>query len=237
MATQQIVEFNPVQFCESLFVEACKIAKLRLGQEPMPSQLQMGDLVTAFRNLRQIDYTNQFGLTAGEWNESLAIIKTYLLAANHKAPRILHPELGVVIGTVIEEWGRFEDIPKDLQAQVRKAKKGFQNTEDKFMDRLNHFFNEMKVRAASLPTPEKEGVVTLISLYQPQARFACHRGEVESVLHLLNQLEMDLNRLALQSKEPSRLVEQLVIKTRHDLSELDSFGNKGNKSKKKVSTR
>ena len=230
--TTQLVEFNAVQFCESLFIEACKIAKLRVGQEPLPSQLQMLDLITAFRNLRQVDYTNQFGLIVGEWNESTAIIKTYLSAANLKAPRILHPELGVIFGTIIEEWGRFEELPKELQTQVRKAKKEFQNTEDKFMERLNHFFNEMKVRASSLETPEKEGVVGLISLYQPQARNACLKGEIDSVLHQLNQLEMDLNRLAMQSNEPSRCIEQLVIKTRHDLSELDSFGNKGKKSKK-----
>jgi hypothetical protein len=233
----QLAEFNAVQFCESLYIEACKIAKLRLGQEPTPSQLQILDLVSAFRNLRKADYTNQFGLIVGDWNESMAILKTYISASNHKAPRILHPELGMTIGTVIEEWGRFEEIPKALQGQVRKAKQGFQNTEDKFMERLNHFFNEMKIRVSSLETSEKDGVVALISLYQPQARNACLKGEVEEVLHQLSQLEMDLNRLSKQSKEPSRRIEQLMIKTRHDLAELDSFGNKGKKSKKKASTR
>lgn len=232
--TTPIVEFNPVHFCESLSIEASKIAKARLGKEPMPTQVQMNDLVMAFRQMRQEDYTNQFGLIAGEWNESVAIAKTYVTAANHKSPRILHPELGVIIGEVIEEWGHFEDLPKDLQTKVRKAKASFKNTEDKFMDRLNHFFNEMKVRASSLETVEKEGVIGLMSVYQPQARNACHKGEVEAVLNLISQLEMDLNRLSMQRKEPSRLLEQLVIKTRHDLSELESFGNKGKKSRKKV---
>jgi hypothetical protein len=189
------VEFSAVLFCESLFIEACTIAKAKRGQEILPNQLQMLDLVTAFRNMRQMDYTNQFGLIAGEWNEAIAIIKTYISAANHKATRILHPELGLVIGSVIVEWGRFEEIPKELQKQVHTAKQGFQNTEDTFMNRLNHFFNEMKIRASSLESPEKEGVISLISLYQPQARNACHKGEIESVLIFLGHLEMDLNRL------------------------------------------
>ena len=232
--TVQIAEFNAVQFCEALFVEACKVAKARVGQEPAPSQLQMIDLVSAFRNLRHADYTNQFGLIVGEWNESIAIIKTYITAANHKAPRTLHPELGLIFATIIEEWGRFEELPKELQNQVRKAQQLFKSSEDKFTERLNHFFNEMKVRASSLDNPEKEGVGSLISLYQPQARNACHKGEVETVLQLVHQLESDLNRLTMQTKEPSRLIEQLVIKTRHDLTELDSFGNKGKKGRKKA---
>ncbi len=235
--TTPIVEFNPVLFCESLFVNASQLAKGRLGIEPMPSQLQMTDLVMAFRRMRQEDYTNHFGLIAGEWNESVSIAKTFVSASNLKSPRILHPELGITIGTVIEEWGHFDELPKDLKSQVRKAKENFKNSEDKFMERLNHFFNEMRVRTSSLDMTEKDGVVGLISLYQPQARNACHKGEVDAVLHLLSQLEMDLNRLAMQRKEPSRPLEQLVIKTRHDLSELDSFGNKGKKSRKKAVVR
>ena len=235
--TIQIPEFNPVLFCESLYMEACKAAKPRVAKEPTPSQLLMLDLVAAFRNLRHMDHTDHFGLIAGEWNEAIAIIKTYIAAANHKAPKTLHPELGVIIGTLIEGWGRFPEIPKELQTQVRKAKKVFQETEDTFMERLDHFFNEMKVRVGSLESPEKDGVGALITLYQPQARNACLRGEVDETLHLLHQLDMDLNRLALQGKVPSRRIEQLVIKTRHDLTELDSFGNKGKKGKKKVGTR
>ena len=179
-----------------------------------------------------MDVTNQFGLIAGDWNEAIATIKTYISSANPKAQKTLHPELGCIIGSIIEEWGRFEELPKELQGQVRKAKQTFLNTEDKFMDRLKHFFNEMKIRTSSLGTTEKEGVVSLIALYQPQVYDSCHKRDVESVLHLLNQLTLDLNRLAMQSKEPSRPMGTLVVKTRHDLTELDSFGNKGNKSRK-----
>jgi hypothetical protein len=231
--TTPVVEFNAVQFCESLFSEASKAAKERLGQEPTLTQLHMIDLLSAFRKLRKEDYSNQFGLIAGEWNESIAIIKTYISASNLKAPHILHPELGHTIGAIIEEWGRFEELPKDLQGLVCKIKDQFKNTEDAFMARLNHFFNEMKIRTSSLDSPEKEGVDSLISLYRPQAQTACHKGEVESVLHLLDQLQMDLQRLSIQRTEPSRPMEQLVIKTRHDLSELESFGNKGKKTRKK----
>ncbi len=235
--TTPTVPFNAVQFCESLCAEATKSAKARLGQEPMPSQLQMIDFVTAFRRLRQEDYTNQFGLIAGEWNEALAIVKTYVQAANHKAPRILHPELGLIIGTAIEEWGRFEELPKDVQSPVRKAKLSFKNVEDKFMDRVNHFFHEMMVRASALEGQEKEGVAGFIALYRPQARNACHRRDVEGALSILGQLEADLRRLSVQLQPPSRALEQLVIKTQRDVVDLHSFGNKGAKPKKKASRR
>lgn len=235
--TTPVVEFNPVSFCESLFTEACAIAKNRLGQEPMPHQLQMVDLLTAFRGLRQIDYSNHFGLLAGEWNEGMAIVKTYIASANPKAVRTLHPELGMTIGTIIEGWRDFQKLPKDVQTNLRKAKQQYAKTEDKFAERLYHFFSEMKVRASSLEPPEKEGVFGLISLYQPQARTACHRGEVDTAIHHLSQLEMDLKRLSIQSKTPSRGIETLVIKTRHDLAELESFGNKGKKGRKKVAVK
>lgn len=231
--TAPTVEFNPVQFCESLHAEAMNCAKSRLSSEPLPSQLQMMDLVMAFRKLRQEDYTNQFGLIAGEWNESIAIAKTYILAANHKACQCLHPELGLIFGTTIEEWGRFEELPKELRSQIHKAKISFKDAEDKFLDRINHFFNEMRVRASSLDTDEKNGVSGLIALYHPQARNACHKRDIEGALLLLAQMETDLHRLASQRKDLSRSLEQLMIKTQRDVGELHSFGNKGAKPKKK----
>lgn len=235
--TAPIVEFNPVVFCESLYTDGWAIAKNRLGVEPLPHQLQMIDLILAFRKLRQTDYTNHFGLIAGEWNEGTAIIKTYLDSANPKASKTLHPELGLAIGSLIEEWVGFEKVQKDLQTKVRKAKQLFAKTEDTFMMRLHHFFGELKVRASSLETAEKEWVIGLIALYQPQVRAACYRGEIDTALHLLTQLEMDLKRLSLQSKQPPRPLGSLVIKTRHDIAELESFGNKGKKSRKKAAAR
>jgi hypothetical protein len=95
----------------------------------------------------------------------------------------------------------------------------------------------MKVRTSSLETTEKEGVLSLIALYQPQAKDACHKGEIDTAIHHLLQMEMDLNRLSLQCKEASRPIGTLVVKTRHDLAELESFGNKGKKGRKKVAVK
>ncbi len=232
MITTPVVEFSPVHFCEALNSEAKKVAKKRTGQEPTANHMQMVDLLTAFRELRQSDATEHFGLIVGEKNESMAIISTYLEASDPKAPKTLHPELGLSIGTLIGEWGRFEELPKETQNRIKKAKQTFLKTEDKLLERVRHFFNEMKIRASSLESIQKEGVLGLIALYLPQVTDACHRREVNAALHLLKQVDMDLNRLAAQLKEPSRPLATLVIKTRRDLAEFDSFGNKGKKSKK-----
>lgn len=230
--TTTAVEFNPVHFCQLLFSRANTAAKKRLGIEPAINQLQMTDLITAFREGRQHDYGEHFGLIVGEWNESMAIIKTYLTAANPKNPKALHPDLGLSLGNILEQWGRFEELPKDVQTKIKKARKEFMGQEDMLLERVTHFFNETKVRASSLETTDKEGVCGLLALYQPQVRDACHKGEVSMVCNLLTQFRMDLERLVKQAKEPSRPLETLKVKTRHDISELESFGNKGNKSKK-----
>ena len=227
------VEFSPVHFCQLLFSRANTAAKKRLGAEPTTSQLQMIDLVTAFREARQHDYGEHFGLIVGEWNESMAIIKTYLTAANPKIPKSLHPDLGMSLGNIIEQWGRFEELPKDVQTKIKKAKKEFLDQEDTLLERATHFFNETKVRASSLENPDKDGVCGLVALYLPQVRDACHKGEVSTACHLLTQFRMDLERLVKQAQEPSRPLETLRVKTRHDISELESFGNKGKKTKKK----
>jgi hypothetical protein len=226
------VEFSPVHFCQILFSRANSAAKKRLGMEPTTSQIQMVDLVSAFREARQHDYSEHFGLTVGEWNESMAIITTYLAAANPKTSKSLHPDLGVSLGDIIEQWGRFEELPKDVQTKIKKARKGFLGQEDTLLERATHFFNETRVRASSLETPDKEGVCGLVTLYQPQVRDACHKGDLSTACNLLTQFRMDLDRLVKQAKEPSRPLETLRVKTRHDLSELESFGNKGKKTKK-----
>lgn len=226
-------EFSPVHFCQILFSRANTAAKKRLGSEPTTSQVQMVDLVSAFREARQHDYGEHFGLIVGEWNESMAIIKTYLTAANPKSQKGLHPDLGISLGNIIEHWGRFEELPKDVQTKIKKAKKEFLGQEDMLLERATHFFNETKVRASALETPDKDGVCGLIALYLPQVRDACHKGEVSTACSLLTQFRMDLERLVKQAKEPSRALETLRVKTRHDISELESFGNKGKKTKKK----
>jgi hypothetical protein len=230
------VEFSAVHFCQHLFSRANSAAKKRLGTEPATSQLQMVDLISAFRESRQHDYGEHFGLTVGEWNESMAIIKTYLAAANPKTPKSLHPDLGISLGTILEQWGRFEELPKDVQTKIKKAKNGFLGQEDSLLERVFHFFNETRVRASSLETPDKEGVCGLVTLYQSQVRDACHRGDLSTACNLLTQFRMDLDRLVKQAKESSRPLEALMIKTRHDISEIESFGNKGKKAKKKPST-
>jgi hypothetical protein len=231
--TTPAIEFNPVHFCQLLFSRANGAAKKRLGTEPTTSQLQMVDLIAAFREARQHDYGEHFGLTVGEWNESMAIIKTYLAAANPKNPKALHPDLGLSIGAILEQWGRFEELPKDVQTKIKKAKKGFLGQEDALLERSTHFFNETRVRASSLQITDKEGLCGLVMLYQPQVRDACHKGEVSTACNLLTQFRMDLERLVKQANEPSRPLEALKIKTRHDISELESFGNKGKKTKKR----
>ena len=192
----------------------------------------MVDLVSAFREARQQDYGEHFGLTVGEWNESMAIIKTYLAAASPKTTKSLHPDLGISLGNIIEQWGRFEELPKDVQSGIKKAKKGFLGQEDSLLERVTHFFNETRVRASSLENPDKEGVCGLITLYQTQVRDACHKGELSTACNLLTQFRMDLERLVKQAKEPSRPLEALRAKTQHDISELESFGNKGKRGKK-----
>lgn len=230
--TTQATEFKPVSFCQSLFAGANVAAKKRWGQEPFANQLQMADLVAAFRDMRRHDYTEHFGLIVGEWNESMAIIKTYLAAADPKTPKALHPELGQSLGGIIEQWGHFEELPKEVKAKIRKAKKQFLEQEDALLERTVHFFNETKVRASSLPSAEKEGVNSLVALYQPQVRDECHKRDVSGVFRILDQFKGDIERLAKQAKEPSRTLDTLVTKTRRDLKELEAFGNKGKRGRK-----
>ena len=225
------VEFDPVHFCQIIFSRAHTAAKKRLGMEPTTNHLQMIDLITAFREVRQQDYSEHFGLIVGEWNEAEAIISTFLAAANPKNPKALHPDLGLSIETIIEEWGRFEELPKDIQSKILKTKKQFLGREDALLERSTHFFNETRIRTSSLEAPDKGGVCGLIMLYQPQVRDACHKGDISHACNLLTQFRMDLERLAKQA-DRSRPLETLLIKTKHDISELESFGNKGKRKKK-----
>lgn len=228
----QILAFQPVPFCQSLFCEANSIAKKRLGQEPIPQHVQMSDLLTAFRELRREDFTEHFGLTVGDWNESMAIIKTYLAASDPKTKSALHPDLGHSLGTIIEQWIHFSELPKDIRDKIKKVKQQFSQQEDALHERLTHFFNETKVRSTSLDTPEKDGVLSLIALYQPQVRDACHKNNLDLVFSSLEQFKGDLERLAKQAKEPSRPIQTLLTKTKKDLQELSSFQKKGQKKKK-----
>jgi hypothetical protein len=230
--TTPAAQFDPVHFCQFIFSHAHTAAKKRLGMEPATEHVQMSDLITAFRDARQHDYGEHFGLVVGEWNESMAIIKTYLAAADPKKPKALHPDLGLSIGNIIERWGRFEELPKDIKTKVAKAKKEFLGKEDILLERSSHFFNETKIRASSLETPDKEGVCGLIILYQPQVRDACHKGDIDQACNLLSQFRMDLERLIKQSMEPSRPLGALMTKTKHDISNLETFGNKGRKKRK-----
>ena len=50
--------------------------------------------------------------------------------------------------------------------------------------------------------------------------------------NLFTQFRMDLERLIKHANGPSRPLDTLLIKTKRDISELESFGNKGRKSKK-----
>ena len=230
--TTPAVQFNPVHFCQIIFSQAHAAAKKRLGMDPAASHIQMADLITAFREARQHDYGEHFGLIVGEWNEAMAIINAYLAAANPKNPKAFHPDLGLSIGSIIEQWGRFEELPKETRAKIVKAKKEFLGKEDALLERVTHFFNETKIRASSLETPDKEGVCGFVTLYQTQVRDACHKGEIDQACNLLTQFRMDLERLAKQAKESSRPLGALLIKTKHDISEIESFGNKGKKTKK-----
>jgi hypothetical protein len=224
--------FNAVHFCESLYTGAQNAAKKRLGQLPITQQIQMIDAIAAFKDLRQTDYTEHFGLTVGEWNETSAIITTFLTASNPKAQHTLHPDIGLVFVSIIEAWKRFSDLPEETKNQILKAKQIFLKNEDKFLDRLKHFFNEMKVRATSLSAQEKDGIMALIALYLPQTTAACHKRDPATILNLLGQLEADLTRLSTQQKEPSRQLTMLITKTHHDIGEFETFGNKGKKPRK-----
>ena len=220
-----------------IFSKAHTAAKRRLGMEPTTTHLQMADLVAAFRETRQHDYGEHFGLTVGEWNESMAIIKTFLTAADPKSAKALHPDLGLSFGTIIEQWRRFEELPKDIRAKVARAKKEFLGQEDTLLERSNHFFNETKIRSSSLDAPDKGGVCDLVALYQLQVRDACHKGEISAVCNLLTQFRMELERLVKHANGPKRPLETLLVKTKKDISELESFGNKGRRERGKNSPR
>jgi hypothetical protein len=227
-----VVEFNPVHFCEALYSGAKMATKKRIGQEPTPHNMQMTDLLSSFRDLRYTDTTEHFGLIVGEWNEGMAIISTFLAATRPKAAHVIHPEIGVALADLLAGWVRFEDLPKETRNQIQKTKQLFLKTEDKFLDRIRHFFNEMKLRTSALGTTEKENVLGLIGLYLPKVTDACHKRDVDTVFSLLSQVEIDLTRLAGQRKDRARPMATLLVKTRHDLAELEAFGNKGHKSKK-----
>ena len=229
--TTPAIEFDPVHFCQIIFSRAHAAAKRRLGIEPTTNHLQMVDLVAAFREERQQDYGEHFGLIVGEWNEAMAIISTFLAASNPKNSKTLHPDLGISIETIIEEWGRFEELPKELQSKILNAKKQFLGREDALLERATHFFNETRIRASSLETSDKSGVCGLIILYQPQVRDACHKRDIAHACNLLTQFKMDLERLVKQA-DRSRPLDALLAKTKHDISELESFGNKGKKKQK-----
>jgi hypothetical protein len=233
--TKKIV-FNDGKFCETLHQNGCNKATKRLGHYPIGTQMQMNDLLEAFVELKHSQFASQIGQTSGEWNDANRIITSYLKASGTNAKIGLPPQIGLEIGTAIQNWGRFKDLPKDIQTNIEKSKQTYVCLEASLSSRLSHFFNEMKIRIASLAESEKPSIMTLINLYQPALEKKCKETSLEGIQTLLNQLNADLENLFDGHEEPSKAFKNLLIKTQQDMHEIKAFneGKRGLGGKRSV---
>jgi hypothetical protein len=224
MANSKKLSFDDGKFCETLHHSGCCKASKRLGHYPIGSQMQMNDLLDAFVELKHGEFAPQLGQTSGEWNEANRIINSYLKASMAKAGHPLPPQIGLEIGNAIQNWGRYKDLPKDMQTNIEKSKQTYVCLEASLSSRLFHFFNEMKVRIASLEDKEKPSIMVLINLYQPAIEKKCKETSIEGIHALLNQLDIDLTNLLDGHEGPSKAFKNLVIKTQQDMNDIRAFG-------------
>ena len=198
--------------------------------------MQMNDLLEAFVELKHDQYATQLGQTSGEWNEANRIITSYLKASVTKAENTLPPQVGLELGNAIQNWGRYKDLPKDIQTNVEKSKKTYVCLEASLSSRLSHFFNEMKIRIASLENTEKPSIMTLINLYQPAIEKKCKETSLDGIQTLLNQLDIDLTNLFDGHEGPSKAFKNLLLKTQQDMHEIRAFseGKRGLGGKRSV---
>lgn len=211
---------DTAQFCETLYGEACELARKRLGVLPKAGTIQMADLITAFVDLKKGAYAPFFGHIDGEWNDAFTIAKTYIHATDGQKVLLL-PDRGYAIATIIESWNLFQQLPVELQQAVKARKEGFLNTQVKLHDRLSHFFNEKKVHMHRMDSKEREEVSALLALFQPQFDEACRKEDNAQVLALFTQLEPAIHRLELQY--PSQHMKNFATKTHHDIMTMGMF--------------
>jgi hypothetical protein len=236
MANSKKTPFNDEKFCEALYHTGCCKAAKRLGHYPIGTQMQMNDLLEAFVELKHTDFAPQLGKTSGEWNEAHQIISSYLKASESKPGDALPPQIGLEIGCAIQNWGQYKELPKNVQSNIEKSKKTYVCLETSFSSRLSHFFNEMKIRVASLEDSEKPSIIALINLYQPALEKVCKAISFEGIHTLLTQLNTDLEKLLENHEDPSKAFKNLLIKTQQDSHEIQAFseGKRGLGGKRAV---
>lgn len=205
-----------VAFCEELFQEACNEAKKRIGSHPKFEQLQMSDLLRAFHGLKLGKYSTQYGHVSTEWNKALAIIEGYIAANKKKAPPHLPSEIGQAIGCALIAWTQFDKLPPETKESIKKAHTNSLLTKEKILQHISHFFNEVKVRTSVVAASEREVVMALLAIYEPQCKEAGKKGSVSEVHACLDKILQEMNRL-LQKKKPSRELQSFIIKAQHDL--------------------
>ena len=215
-------EDKKIAFCQALFREACKEAQQRIGPLTKSEQIQMSDLIKAFRGLKLTAYSAQFGHIDTEWNDALAIVGEYSSVSQRKEPPHLPQEIGEAIGHAIISWNNFDKLPADTKEFIKKTHENFLNTKEKMLQHMGHFFYEIHVRASSLSTSEKETVLALLAMYEPQFKEIWKKGNMTEVHASLENLLRELNKLT-QKENPSRDLQSFVTKARHDLDHFKTM--------------
>lgn len=209
-------EDKKIAFCEALFREACNEAKKRVGSLPKTEQIQMSDFLKAFHGLKLGPYALPFGHIDTEWNEALAIISEYTTVAQRKeSPRLPH-EIGEAIGRALIAWNNFDKLPAETKEFIKKTHTNFLTLKEKALEHTSHFFNEIKTRIPSLSTTEKEAIIGLLSVYEPQIKDLGKKGKISEIKSSLESFMRECNKMG-QTKNPSRDLQSFIIKTQHDL--------------------
>jgi hypothetical protein len=213
--------FNEAEFCEALYKAAAKIAEERLGAPPKSHQFEMFDLLKAFGSLRKDQYAAHFGHESHEWNEAAALTRAYISAIDSRAVPPFSPDIATALGHAIMSWPHFSTLPHETQQEMHKVTSAMNNVPARLSERLTHFFNEVKLRVGALSEAEKEVLTGLVNLYKPQAQQACQKQDIPHLEHICEQLSIELHRLNQSSS--SRALQNLCIKTQHDIATFQSF--------------
>lgn len=215
-------EEKKIAFCEALFREACNEAKKRLGSLTKSEQIQMSDLLKAFRNLKLETYSAQFGHINTEWNEALAIIGEYTSAHQHKELPHLPQEIGEAMGHALLSWTHFNKLSEEMKGHIKKTHSSFLTQKEKMLEHITHFFAELKIRTSSLSPSEKQSIIALLSVFEAQTKELEKKGAAHDIKATLERLVGEFNKLS-QNKNPSRNLQSFIVKATHDLTHFKTM--------------